>query len=386
MRSLNPTGNSRGEPYLALAAIKLGETMPITDTLDIPRDPQQETIVQADALHKLLVDMLVHKGMFAAEASIGASRLVEADLRGIHSHGSRAIWRYLEGMDMGDIDPRAKVLTVRETPAMAVLDGGKGLGHVAATQAMQLAIEKARQVGTGTVAVRRSQHYGAASVYAMMAIEAGMISFNTTSTGPATVAPFGGRQPATANNAFSWGVPTRSGAPFVLDMACAISSWGKVESLKIYGQPLPDGWALDADGNATLDPAAAKTMLPASGARGYGLAFLSSVLAGPLVGARMPIHKSWSVAADGSEHFFYCIDIKQFVDESEFYSELEAAVGDIRHLPPAEGFDRVRIPGELEWERAAAWRRDGIPIHRDHAQKLAALAQSMKLDVPWRST
>ena len=73
--------------------------MPVTDTLDIPRDPTQEVVVQADALHKLLVDMLVGKGMFTAEAKIGASRLVEADLRGIHSHGSRAIWRYLEAMD-----------------------------------------------------------------------------------------------------------------------------------------------------------------------------------------------------------------------------------------------------------------------------------------------
>ncbi|MEX2286047.1 MAG: Ldh family oxidoreductase [Planctomycetaceae bacterium] len=357
--------------------------MPKTDTLDIPRDPQQEIVVGADALHKLLVEMLVGKGMFPAEAKVGASRLVEADLRGIHSHGSRAIWRYLEAMDAGDIDPRAKVLTVRETAAMAVLDGGKGLGHVAASQAMQLAIQKARKVGTGTVAVKRSQHYGAASVYAMLAIEAGMISYNTTSTGPATVVPFGGRKPATANNAFSWGVPTRTGAPFVLDMACAISSWGKVESLKLYGQPLPNDWALDVDGNPTLDPAAAKTMLPAAGARGYGLAFLSSVLAGPLVGGLMPIHKGWSVAADGSEHFFYCIDIKQFVDEDAFYAELDSAIADIRALPPVSGFDRVRIPGELEWERAEGWKRSGIPIHREHASKLEELARGMKLDVPW---
>jgi ureidoglycolate dehydrogenase (NAD+) len=353
------------------------------DTLDIPRDPKQEIVVQADNLHKLLVDMFVKKGMYAAEAKIGASRLVEADLRGIHSHGSRSVWRYLEAMDKGEIDPRAQVLTERETPAIAVLNGGTGLGHVAATRAMQMAIEKARNVGTGTVAVKNSQHYGAASVYAVMAIEAGMISYNTTSTGPATVAPFGGRQPATANNCISWGAPTRTGAPFVLDMACAISSWGKVESLKLYGQPLPENWALDAEGNPTLDPAAAKTMLPSAGARGYGLAFLSSVLAGPLVGARMPIHKGWSIFADGSEHFFYCIDIKQFVDLDSFYDELESTMAEIRKLPPAAGFDRVCVPGELEWERSQQWRQEGIPIHRDHASKLEELAASMQLSVPW---
>ncbi len=352
-------------------------------TLDIPRDPQQEIVVKADDLHRLLVAMFVHKGMYQVDAETGAARLVAADLRGIHSHGSRSVWRYLEAMDTGDIDPRAKVLTERETPAMAVLDGGKGLGHVAASQAMQLAIQKAKTVGTGTVAVKRSQHYGAASVYALMAAKEAMISYNTTSTGPATVAPFGGRQPGTANNAFCWGVPLRSGAPFILDMACAISSWGKVESLKLYGRPLPDGWALDANGDPTLDPATAKTLLPAAGARGYGLAFLSSVLAGPLVAARMPIHKSWSIFVDGSEHFFYCIDVKQFVDVDAFYDELESAAADIRQLAAAEGFDRVRLPGELEWERARQWQEQGIPIHRDHAKKLEELAAGMKLQVPW---
>jgi LDH2 family malate/lactate/ureidoglycolate dehydrogenase len=286
-------------------------------------------------------------------------------------------------MDRGEIDPRAKVLTDRETPALAVLDAGKGLGHVAATQAMQLAIKKASQVGTGTVVIKRGQHYGAASVYALMAVEAGMIGFTTTSTGPATVAPFGGARAGTANNAFAWGVPTRKGPPFVLDMACAVSSWGKVESLGMYGQPLPTGWALDSEGRATTDPKQAKTLLPFAGARGYGLAFLCSVLAGPLVGARMPIHKTFAVAHDGSEHFFYAIDIAQCVDPDEFYAELDAAIADIRAIPPAEGFDKVRMPGELEAERAERWKRDGIPMHRDHVRKLEQLCQGLKIDVPW---
>ena len=147
-------------------------------------------------LEALMVRMLTHKGMYEAEARIGAARLIEADLRGIHSHGSRSLWRYLEAMDTGGIDPRAQVVTERETPAIAVLNAGKGLGHVAATKAMQLAIEKARTVGTGTVAIRQGQHYGAASVYALMAVEAGMIGFSTTSTGTASVAAYGSRKPA----------------------------------------------------------------------------------------------------------------------------------------------------------------------------------------------
>jgi ureidoglycolate dehydrogenase (NAD+) len=357
----------------------------MAETPDIPSDPSQELIVPADGLEALLVRMLIRKGMFEAEARIGAARLIEADLRGIHSHGSRAIWRYLEGIDTGGIDPRAQVIVERETPAIAVLNAGKGLGHVAATKGMQLAIEKARAVGTGTVAVRQGQHYGAASVYTLMAVEAGMIGFSTTSTGAATVAAYGSLKPATANNAVSWGVPTRSGAPFVLDMACGLSAWGKVESLRMYGKKLPAGWALDADGNATDDPHAAKTLIPFAGARGYGMAFVASVLGGSLVGGRMPLHKGKNVTVDGSEHFFYAIDVAQFVELETFYDEVESTMKQIRALPPADGFDAVRLPGELEWERSSRWRREGIPLHRDHVKKLEELADEMKLPVPWRS-
>ncbi len=247
------------------------------ETPDIPCDPSQEIIIPADELSELMVRMLKAKGMYEAEARIGASRLIEADLRGIHSHGSRSLWRYLEAMDTGGIDARAQVLVECETPAMAVLNAGKGLGHVGATRGMQLAIEKARAVGTGTVAIGHGQHYGSAAVYALMAVEAGMIGFTTTSTGPATVAAYGSRNPGTANNAVAWGVPTRSGAPFVLDMACGVSAWGKVESLKMYGRELPEGWALDAGGNLTLDPASAKTLLPFAGARlRHGLSLLGA--------------------------------------------------------------------------------------------------------------
>src|SRR5690242_17763258 len=104
---------------------------PAQPTLDIPRDPQQEIVVPAVELEKLLVAMFVKKGMYAVEAEMVAARLIEADLRGIHSHGSRAAPRYLKAIDAGDIDPRGQVMTVVKTPAMALFDGGRNVGHVA---------------------------------------------------------------------------------------------------------------------------------------------------------------------------------------------------------------------------------------------------------------
>lgn len=353
------------------------------ETPDYPHDITQEVLVPAAGLKELLTKLLVKKGMFAAEAQVAAARLVEADLRGIQSHGCRMVPRYLKAMDEGNIDPRGQVLKLTVTPAIAVLDGGRVLGHVAATKAMQMAIEMARSVGTGTVAVKNSQHFGAASVYTLMAVQAGMIGFCTTSTAHATVAAYGSLQPATANNALAWGAPTRTGPPFVLDMACAVSSWGKIYAEKFYGGVIPGGWALDEAGQPTTDPAEAKTLLPAAGARGYGLAILSSILAGTLVGGKMPIHKTRGVEAEGSEHFFYAIDISKFTDLDTYYAEMDQSLADIRALPPAPGFDRVRIPGELEAERAAQWAETGIPLHREPLQELADLAAKYKIPLPW---
>ncbi len=355
--------------------------MPVTP--DLPSDAGQETIVPADDVREIVTQVLVGKGMFRAEAEIGAARMLEADLRGIHSHGSRALKRYLEYIDLGSIDPRARVLTETETPAIAVLDAGRGLGHVAATQAMNMAIDKAREVGTGTVAIRNGQHLGAASVYVLLAIDAGMVGFCTTNTAGASVAAYGSRQAATANNALAWGVPSQSGAPFVLDMACAAASWGKVETLGMYDRPIPADWALDEHGEPTTDAHAAKTLLPAAGARGYGLAHLCSILAGPLVGGKTPLHKTRSPAVEGSEHFFYVIDLTKFVEPDRFYDELDSTAQSIRALAPAEGFDQVRLPGELEHERACRWRAEGIPLHADHAAFLRELASGVKMDVAW---
>lgn len=355
----------------------------MSETPDYPHDLSQETIVPLDELKEFLTKLLVKKGMFAAEAQIVVARLVEADLRGIQSHGCRAIPQYIRAMDEGNIDPRGQVLTITSTPAIAVLDGGRAMGHVAATKGMQLAIEMARSVGTGTVAIKNSQHFGAASVYTLMAVQAGMLGYCTTNTAHATVAPYGSRVAGTANNAFSWGAPVRKGPPFVLDMAVAVSSWGKVHAEKFYGGEIPPGWAYDADGQPTTDPAAAKVLLPAAGARGFGLAVVSSILAGTLVGGKMPIHKTRGVEVEGSEHFFYAIDLTKFTDPEAYYSEMDQAFADLRALPPAPGFDKVRLPGEMEAERFAEWSATGIPLHRGPLEQLAELAAKHKLTVPW---
>lgn len=352
-------------------------------TPDIPRDASQEVTATATQVRQLVKTVLIRKGMFEAEADIAANRLVEADLRGIFSHGSRCIPKYCEAMDEGNIDPRAMSISLCDTPAIAVIEASSGLGHVSATRGMELAIEKARQVGTGTVVIRNGQHFGAAAVYVQLAIDAGMIGFCTTSTGAATVAAFGSTQPGIANNALAWGIPTSSGAPFILDMAVAEASWGKIETRGMYGLPIPAGWAVDENGEETTDAATAKTLLPASGARGFGLGFVCSALTSSLVGRRAPIRKRPNNPfGPGSDHFFYAIDPRHFGAPDEFLAEMDETARQIRSLAPADGFDKVRLCGELEWERAQAWSRDGIPMHRNQVAKLTEFTKSLGCDLP----
>ena len=350
-------------------------------TPDIPRDPEQEVSVPVAVLKKLIVTVLVRKGMFEVEADIVAARMTEADLRGIHSHGSRTLGKYIKAIDAGDIDPRAMSITTCETLAMAVIEASGGMGHVAATRGMELAISKAREVGTGTVVIKKGQHFGAAGVYTMLAAQEGMIGFATTSTGTATVAAYGSTQPGTANNALSWAIPT-SGAPFVLDTAIAESSWGKIESMGMFGLPISPGWALDETGNETTDAGAAKTLLPMSGARGSALGFVASALTSALIGRRNPIHKSPNPFGPGSDHFFQAIDPSHFGAQDRFLKEIDAMVASIKELAPAEGFDQVRVAGELEWERSTQWSTAGIPFHRDQVSTLAEVCTSNRCELP----
>ena len=351
--------------------------------VDYPQDPEQEIQVPREDLEPLVAEMFVKKSVFAVDARTAAARIVEADLRGFHSHGCRMMKWYLGAFDQGHIDPRADVLTLTETSAMATLDGGRALGQITATKAMQLAIDKALAVGTGTVTVKNSHHLGAAGVYVQLAVNEGLIGYCTTSTGRASVAGYGTNERATSNHALAWGIPVREGAPIILDMACAKASWGKINALAQYGLPIPPDWALDNEGEPTTDPHAAKTLLPAAGPRGFGLGLVSGILAGALEGGRLPVARKREAMAEGSQHFFYVIDPDKFVERDRFESRIQEAVDAVHALTPASGFERVRLPGERQWEHLHLAGQAGISIHHQDAQMLKSLAEELGLSVPW---
>jgi len=340
----------------------------------------QEIIVRADALRKFVSTIYQKVGVSKEDADLVANLQVETDLRGVYSHGTRALPRYVHGIRAGNIKAQPSVPIIREGPSFVLLDGGRGLGYVAGAKAMNLAISKAKVTGIAVAGVRNSEHFGAAACYSMMALEEDMIGFATSNTGPATIVAPGGITPVTANNPMSYAIPTKDEPSIVLDMACAISAWGRIATMSIYGQEIPDGWLLTEDGKPTNEPGKGKIMLPAAGPKGYGLATVVGTLAGPLVGGLTACFKK---NGEPSEHFFYALNVSSFVPLEEFTQIMDKTIRTIRASKTAEGVERVYLPGEIEWLNRQKFLQDGLPLHKQHLQELANLGRELKVEVFW---
>ena len=248
---------------------------------------------------------------------------------------------------------------------------------------MKVAIEKARHVGIGMVNVKGSHHCGAVSMYTMQAEEAGMIGFCTTNTGGASVAPYGGSGGALANNPLSWAFPSSGDFPIVIDMAAGVSAWQRIETMRIYGETLPQDWCWDKQGNPTTDPALGWVMRAAGATRGSGLAIAAALLTGALSGGEFPSRRERANPESPSEHTFLAINIETFVSSEQFHKEVDEAIRAIHATKPDAGFDEVLVPGELEWRRETAWTNDGIPLHKDHLQMLATAAADLGVATVW---
>ncbi|MFQ6039543.1 MAG: Ldh family oxidoreductase [Candidatus Poribacteria bacterium] len=340
----------------------------------------QEIVVQADALKEFASDLYQKVGVLKEDADAVANMEVETDLRGVYSHGTRALPRYVHGIRSGNLKARPDMRIAKEGPSFALLDGDRGLGYMAGMKAMNLAISKAKMTGIAAVGVRNSEHFGAAACYSMIALEHGMIGFSTTNTGGTSIVAPGGITPVVANNPMSYAIPAKDEPPIVLDMACGISAWGRVGTMSIYGQKIPDGWLLTKDGKPTNDPKVGRIMLPAAGPKGYGLAVVMGALAGPLVGGLTACLKK---DGEPSEHFFYALNIESFVPLDEFTETMDETIRIIRASKTAEGVERVYLPGEIEWLNRQKFLREGIPLHKNHLDSLANLAKELEVKVFW---
>lgn len=344
-------------------------------------DPTQEVRLSVEQLQPVLEKMLIKKSMFQFDAATVVIRILEADLYGFPAEGCGQIGNILDAIDVGDVDPRGRVLTLEDAPAYAVLDGSRAVGQVAATKGAEMAITKARESGLAIVAVGNSQRLGAAGVYARLMAAQGLIGICTSSTGGPTVAAPGTTVGAVGNTPFAYAVPVDSSHPLVFDSACGHHSWEKLKLLSRYGFPFPGETAFDASGSEAHDLATAQVLQPAGGRLGFGLSLLCSILAGPLAGGRLPIHKKRSPSAEDSQHLFLAIDISRFADPAKFQQELQSSLDEMRQLPSSP--ESVRIPGNRQAACFQDFSEQGIPVHHSVAEELRQRAEKLKIEVTW---
>ena len=313
------------------------------------------------------------------DAAIATKALLSADIRGIDSHGVARLSGYVRLWEAQRINATPNIRIVHETPSTAVVDGDAGLGLVVAPYAMQVAINKAKNVGTGWVSVKNSNHFGIAGYHAMMALDNDMIGIAMTNAS-ALVAPTFSTEKMLGTNPIAVAIPANEQPPFVADFATTTAANGKLEILQRKNANTPNGWVQDKDGNDTNDANILKkqgALLPLGSDRehgshkGYALGSIvdifSAVLSGASYGPWAPPFPAYIAMPEnqpgqGLGHFFGAMRVDAFRPADEFKNHMDNWIGRFRNATPIKGYDKVLIPGDPEREMTAIRMRVGIPL------------------------
>jgi LDH2 family malate/lactate/ureidoglycolate dehydrogenase len=341
-----------------------------------------QVVIQAEPLRAFCQAVFTRVGVPADEAAIVADTLVEADLRGVHSHGVWWMTTYTRRLQQGGLNPRPALRVVQDTPAIVLLDADRAMGQVAGVVAMRHAIVRAEAGGVGVASVRNSNHFGAAAYYAQMAVAHNQIGFAATDAEP-IMAPWGGAKAVVGNNPFAYAIPAPEFA-LVLDMAQSVVAWGKIFLAAQRNEPIPATWALGPAGETTTDPhtAMAGLLLPVGGYKGYGLALVMEVLCGVLSGATFGLTvpaMSDDRAPQDFGHFFLALNIAHFMPPAEFQQRMARLMAEHRGVPLAQGTERTYLPGEIEHQKRQARLTQGIPLDRYIVQSLLQLGNDLNL-------
>ncbi len=344
--------------------------------------------VMPEAMRQFVTQVFMTQALPREEAAIVADHLVEADLRGVYSHGVIRVEPYIARLRAGGMNPKPDIRVVRETPGTAVVDGDNGAGQVVGVRAMQVAIAKAKQVGVSYVGARMSNHFGTCAYYAMMALEHDMIGFASTVGGTNIMAPSGGITPLLGNNPFGYALPAGKELPVVLDMALSVVAKGKIVHAMKSGTPIPETWGLNKYGEPTTDAKEAFEGLvqPVGGYKGYAMSFVMGVLGGLLTRAAF-VHDVTDFYANMKDpqnagHYFQAIDIKAFMEPSEFKAKMDEAIQAMHSSELARGNDRIYVPGELEWINRRQRLENGVPVAAAVWRDLTKVSQEVGVPLP----
>lgn len=342
--------------------------------------------------------VFINCGMNEADAALAADVLVSADMRGIDSHGVARLSGYVRLWEAGraNMNPDWKIL--HETPSTATVDADRGLGLTVAPKAMQIAINKAKQVGTGWVAIQNSNHFGIAAYHAMMALEHDMIGIAMTNASP-LVAPTFSKERMLGTNPMCFVFPAGKHKPVVVDMATSSAANGKLEIAQRTAKPIPKGWIQDAEGNDTTDPFALSkggSLLPlgsshdAAGHKGYGLGavvdIFSAVLSGANYGPWVPPFVSFlnpleNLPGKGIGHFVGAMRIDAFRPADDFKHHMDNWIDRFKGAKTTSESQQVIIPGEPEFWEYEKRTHQGFELNGQVVADLKKLAEKLSLSL-----
>jgi L-2-hydroxycarboxylate dehydrogenase (NAD+) len=357
-----------------------------------------EQLFSYQQLYSFTQAVFINMGCSGNDAAMAAKVLLSADVRGIDSHGVARLTGYVRLWEAKRINAKPEIKTVHETPSTATVDGDAGLGLVVAPVAMQLAISKAKNVGSGWVSVRNSNHFGIAGYHAMMALEHDMIGIAMTNAS-ALVAPTFSVERMLGTNPIAVAIPAGEQPPFVADFATTTAANGKLEILQRKGADTPAGWTQDKDGNPSTDANELKkggALLPLGSDRehgshkGYALGSIvdifSAVLSGASYGPWAPPFPAYvpmplNMPGAGLGHFFGAMRIDAFRPASEFKQHMDNWIDRFRNAKPAAGHEKVLIPGDPEREMELIRMNNGIPVVNSVVAELKEVGERFGIEL-----
>jgi LDH2 family malate/lactate/ureidoglycolate dehydrogenase len=327
-------------------------------------------------------------GVTEADAQIFAHALVDADLHGISTHGVSRLNIYLQRMEKGLIASRAQLRVERDGGSILALDAGNGLGQVQAVKALELLKPLALKNGVAAATIRNSQHFGALSYFCNLAADEGLILLAMTNGEPA-MSPAGGYEAFFGTNPIAASFPTGKGFNVKIDLATSIVARGNIIAASKKGQPIPEGWALDPEGQPTTDAQEALlgTVLTMAGHKGYALALMvevfSSVLSGAAIGSEVgSMYKNLDRKQDAG-HFFCLLNIAAFLDLGEFKRRIDETIDRVKSSKRRAGVDEILVPGERSERLARENQVNGIAVGPETLNELKQWC--MRWNIPFES-
>jgi len=345
----------------------------------------EAAVVPAEKLREWGAAIFQKVGVAKDQAEKVAEILVESNLRGVDTHGIYLANLYARRLQKGLMNPKPQIQFEKRRAGVGILDGDYGLGQWITYQASLRAIELARDAGVGVVAVKNSNHFGAAAYYTMLMAQNDCIGI-VLSDGECDVVPFGGREKFLGTDPISVCIPADKAPWFCLDMATSEVAFGKIRAAAEAGKQIPANWAVDREGRPVTDARQAYAAVPMSGAKGYGLGLMIELLSSRLTNMPYGPHivrkfDDWENKAFMG-HYVQAVDIAAFCDPADFKKRVDELLLELKQVPTAPGFDEILVSGEPEERTKAERLASGCPIRAEDVELLSNLGAELGVPFP----